>query len=395
MKEPIRVMLVDPAARSRPGLQKQLKELVDVQLVETIPSYDAAVRRVAEVVPDLLVVVTDEDHEGSLELAASIAGSYPAVRLLPAGTDNDGSAILQLIRAGAREYLSLPATTEEIKRLIGKLCPAYSGREKKGPRGPRVIAVTGAAGGVGCTSIAVNLSTTLCKLSRCDTVVADYDLLFGSLEESLGVSSDNSLEVVLKNYNDMDTELLKRWLPRHSCGLYVLPHPAQMEVSARLDPEGLCLVLELLKESFETVVVDTSKGLQSTDFLAFVMADVILVVMQLNLNCIRNTVRLINYLRQFEGLGEKVQIVVNRINSPLSEISLKKAEELLKSPVKWKVPNATLLFRPGRRRGVPIDEVEGGAGSKAQAAILELAKELQPFPLEATKVKRRLFSAFR
>ena len=395
MKEPIRVMLVDPVARSRRGLQTQLRELVDVELVETIQGYATAIERIAEKAPDLLIVVTDEDLEESLKLVSTMAGLYPGVRLLPAGTDHDGSAIMRAIRAGAREYLPLPATTEEVKALIERLCPAYSGRSKKGPRGPRVIAVTGAAGGVGCTSIAVNLSTTLCKLSGCETVLADYDLLLGSLEESLGVSTDHSLEVLLKNFDDMDSALLKRWLPRHACGLYVVPHPAQMEASARLDPEGLYRVLELLKESFETVVIDTSKSLQSTDFLAFVMADVILVVMQLNLNCIRNSVRLINYLRQFEGLGEKVQLVVNRINSPLSEISVKKAEELLVSRVKWKIPNATRLFRTGRAQGVPIDEVEGGAGSKGQAAILELAKELQPFPLEVVKVKRRLFAAFR
>ena len=258
-----------------------------------------------------------------------------------------------------------------------------------------MIAVTGAAGGVGCTSLAVNLATTLSKLSRRDTVIADFDLLLGSLEECLAVIPDNSLDVIVRNLEDIDPVLLKRWLPRHPCGLYMLAHPVSMEEAAGLDPEAIRQVLAVLKETFSTVVIDTSKALQVTDFLAFDVADVILVVIQLNLNCTRNTVRLLQYLRQYEGLGEKIRLVVNRLNSPLSEISLKKAEELLKTPVTWQVPNATKLFRPARTLGVPIDEVEGGAKSKAHEAILTLAQELLPFPAETAKTRKKLFSSFR
>src|SRR5262249_18310886 len=150
-----------------------------------------------------------------------------------------------------------------------------------GPGGPRVIAVTGATGGVGCTSLAVNLATTLAKLSRRDTVLVDFDLLLGSLEESLAVIPDNSLEVVVKNIGEMDPGLLRRWLPRHPCGLYVLPHPVSMEEAARIEPGPLGAVLDRLRDAFTTVVIDTSKGLQASDFLAFEAADVILVVLQL------------------------------------------------------------------------------------------------------------------
>src|SRR5262249_34489831 len=154
-------------------------------------------------------------------------------------------------------------------------------------------------------------------------------------EESLAVIPDNSLEVVVKNIDEMDPGLLRRWLPRHPCGLYVLPHPVSMEEAARIEPGPLGAVLDRLRDAFTTVVLDTSKGLQASDFLAFEAADVILVVLQLTLNCTRNTVRLLQSLRQFEGLGEKVRLVVNRVNSPLSEISLRKAEGLLNAPASW------------------------------------------------------------
>lgn len=395
MKDAVRVVLVVPNARSRQDLQRQLESISEVDLVEVCHAYHAGVKRIAALVPDLAIVVLEPESDQSTELIQTITRSHAQVAVVPAGSDHDPGVILQAIRAGAREYLPIPTTNQEIQEMIQRVCPERKSGEGTGPRGPRVIAVTGAGGGVGCTTIAVNLATCLAKLSRRDTVLADFDLLLGSLEECLAVIPDNSLEVVVRNIDEIDPALLKRWLPRHPCGLYMLPHPVSMEDSARIEYGDLHRVLNLLRETFTTVVIDTSKGLQATDFLAFEAADVILLTLQLNLNCTRNTVRLLQYFQQFEGLAEKVRLIVNRVNSPLSEISLKKAEELLKTEITWQIPNATKLFRPARTQGVPLDEVDGGAASKAYQAILEIARSLQPFPGEPQKTRKRLFSAFR
>ena len=395
MKDAVRVVLVVPNAYYCQDLQRQLEEVREINLVEICRTYQAGFNRITALTPDLAIIMLEDEFEDVLELVESASRSLPTVAIVPASSRADTSTILQAIRAGAREFLPLPASSLEILELLERVCPEGESRANDGPRGPHVIAVTGAGGGVGCSSIAVNLAASLAKLSRKDTVLVDFDLLLGSLEESLAITPDNSLEVVVKNIDEMDSLLLKRWLPRHPCGLYVLPHPVSMEDAARLVPEELQRVLELLKRTFETVVIDTSKGMQVTDFLAFEMADIILVVLQLNLNCTRNTVRLLQYLRQFDGLGEKLRLVVNRTDSPLSEISLKKAEELLKTEVSWQIPNATKLFRPARSLGIPVDEVEDGGGSKAHQAFLEVAKALQPFPGVPSKVRKRLFASFR
>src|SRR5262249_49420647 len=154
---------------------------------------------------------------------------------------------------------------------------------------------------------------------------------------------------------------------RHSSGLYVLPHPVAMEDAAKLEPESLRRVLVLLKSAFPTVIIDTSKGLQSSDFIAFEMADVILIVLQLDLTCLRNTARLLQLFGQFEGFTEKVRLVVNRSGSHETEISLKKAEETLRMSVSWHVPNATKIVNAARAKGVPIDAV--GAGSRIHQSV--------------------------
>ena len=166
-----------------------------------------------------------------------------------------------------------------------------------------------------------------------------------------------------------------------------------MEDAAKIDPELLRRVLVMLKAAFPTVVIDTSKGLQSSDFVAFEMADVILMVVQLDLTCLRNTARLIQLFQQFDGLAERVKLVVNRVGSHDAEISLKKAEETLKMPISWQIPNATKVFLAARAKGVPIDVI--AAGSKVHQSLLEIAQPLRPFPAaEAAKARKGLFAAF-
>jgi pilus assembly protein CpaE len=395
MFDATRIVLVDPNARANPALTRQLETVNEIDLLETCPSYSAAIKRVAALMPDLVIVVTDHDIDEATELVAKVAESLPAVAILPAGEDHDAGVILRVVRAGAREFLPLPSPTLELVETVRGLNPRRIVPTLTGPRGPKLIAVTGAAGGVGCTTLSVNLATNLAKISRRDTVIADFDLLLGSLEECLAVVPENTIDGVVRNIDEMNPTLLKRWLPRHKNGLYMLPHPVTLEESAHLDLEGVQRVLSLLKDSFDSVVIDTSKGLQATDFLAFEAADIILVVLQLNVNCTRNTVRLTNYLRSFEGYGEKIRLVANRTNSPQSEISTKKAEELLKAPLKYQVSNSTKLCRPARTLGVPIDEVDGGAGSKLHQDLVAIAQDLHPFPPETAKVKRKLFASFR
>ena len=240
---------------------------------------------------------------------------------------------------------------ETINRLFHRLQRGNS-RGPSADRGPQVIAVGGAAGGVGCTTLAVNLSATLAKTSGQETILVDFDLMLGSVDACLDIMTENTLQGLVQNIDRLDLTLLKRSLVRHSSGLFVLPHPTAMDDAAKIEPETLRRVMTLLKASFPTVVIDTSKGLQSTDFIAYEMADVILIVVQLDLTCLRNTSRLLHLFQQFDGMTERIRLVANRSGSRDSEISLKKAEETLRMPIMCHVPNSSKVFQAARAKGV-------------------------------------------
>ena len=395
LKDAIRILLVDPIDDTRRSLQQLISGIGEVWLTEVCSRYEGTEKRVAELAPDLVIVVLDSDPIEGLKLIQTILQTCPGVAVLPASRDRDSTVILRSIRAGAREFLPLPTEAhdllESVKRLIRPRDEAILAG--MGVRGPQIITITGASGGVGCTSLAVNLGTTLSKASAHETLLADFDLLFGSVDACLDIIPDQTLQGVLQSLDRLDLTLLKRSLTRHSSGLYVLPHPVAMEDAAKIDPEALRRLLGLLKAAYPTVLIDTSKGLQSSDFVAFEMSDVILVVLQLDLTCLRNTARLLQLFQQFPGLHEKVKLIVNRAGSHDAEISLKKAEETLRMPVSWQVPNATKLFFAARAKGVPIDAI--ATGSRSHQAILQIARAVRPFPAtEEAKPRKGLFAAF-
>ena len=391
MKDAIQVVLVDPIEESRQSIQKLFGGITTVWLAEVCTSYQGAARRIGELSPHLVLVNIDEDPAQAVSLVATIAQNLPGIAVLPASRVRDSSIILRVIRAGAREFLTLPTTADALLESINHL---FHRRDESAstPKGPQTISVTGAAGGIGCTTLAVNLATTLAKTSTQEVILADFDLMLGSLDACLDIIPDHTLQGVIQNLDRLDVTLLKRSMTRHSTGLYVLPHPVAIEEAAKIDPESVRRVLEMLKSAFPTIVLDTSKGLQASDFVAFELSDLILIVVQLDLTCLRNTARLLQLFQQFEGLNDRVRLIVNRSGSHENEISLKKAEETLKMPISWHIPNATKIVHAARAKGVPIDA--HAPGSRVDQALSDIARAIRPTStVETPKVKRGIFAA--
>jgi pilus assembly protein CpaE len=393
MKDLTRIVLVDPLEESRTALQRLLGGITTVWLSEVLSSYQEATARAAELAAHLTIVVLDHDSNQAADLIQRLAAGHPEAVVLPASRSSDSGLILKAIRAGAREFLTLPAEPAELLDTIARLLRGRNDSLSPAAQGARIVTITGAAGGVGCTTLAVNLATTLAAAKEQEAILLDLDLLFGSVDAYLDIPPDHTLSHVVQNVERLDLTLLKRSLARHASGLYVLPHPVSMEEAAAIDPETLRRFFGLLRAAFSTVVIDASKGLQSSDFTAFEMSHVILVVVQLDLVCLRNTARLIALFHQYDGFAERIKLVVNRSGSFDSEISLKKAEETLKMPISWQIPNAARHFQEARIKGAPLGDV--AKGSRPHQVFLEIAGSLRPAAVDQTsKPRKGLFAAF-
>jgi pilus assembly protein CpaE len=392
MKDLIRIVLVDPNEESRTALERVLGGIAAFWLSEVFTSYQEAGSRAGEIVAHLTMVTLDHDPGQALELIQKLTQANPDSIVLPASRGVDSGLILKAIRAGAREFLPLPAEATELLDAVSRLFRGRSDTQTAMAQGARIITVTGASGGVGSTALAVNLATTFAAGKDQATILVDLDLMFGAVDAWMDVTDGRTVSDVLQNFDRLDLPVLKRSITCHSSGVYVLPHSKTMEEAATVDPERLRRLFGLFRAAFSTVVVDTSKGLQTSDFIAFEMSELILVVIQLDLICLRNTARLLSLFREYEGMADRVKLVANRTGSFPWEISQKKAEETLKMPISWQVPNAAKTFQEVRIKGAPLAEIS--KGSRAHQVFLEMAQSLKPAPSsEPAKRRRGLFAA--
>jgi len=391
MKDLIRIVLIDPNGESRDALRRLLGTIGGFWVAEVLESYHGGAARVGEIAPDLTIVALDPDPQQAIDLIGGVTKANPQAVVLPASRSSDSALILRAVRAGAREFLTLPAQPAEVLEIAGRLVQGREESQTQAARGRRIVAVTGASGGVGVTSVAVNLAASVAVAKEQETILLDFDMVFGSVDAALDIVTDHTLFTVLQNFERLDATLLKRSMTRHASGLYVLPRPQLIDEIAKVDPETLQRLLSLLKATFGTVVIDTSKGLQSSDFAAMEVADVIVVVVQLDLTCLRNTSRLIGLFQQFDGMVDRIKLVVNRAGSTDTEISLAKAEETLKMPISWQIPNTTKFFQAARIKGAPIADV--AKGSRPHQVFLEMTRALRPLADEPPKPRKGFFAA--
>jgi pilus assembly protein CpaE len=237
-----------------------------------------------------------------------------------------------------------------------------------------VIAVAGAIGGVGSTSIAVNLGCALARDSHNSVVLVDLDLTLGDADVFLDTIPDYTLVDVAQNVTRLDFALLKRSLTRHASGLYLLPRPVQLEDVSLVSAEDLQRVIGLMKATFTHLVLDLSKSYNAIDLMALQMATQVLLVTQLDLPCLRNVVRLMSSFAHMEGIADKVKVVVNRVGLDTGHITLKKAQETIGREIYWQLPNDYRTMIEVRNNGVPL--LEQAPKAAITQSVLALAATL-------------------
>ena len=186
-----------------------------------------------------------------------------------------------------------------------------------------------------------------------------------------------SIADLARNIERLDMNFLRRALAKHEAsGLSILRHPLEIAEVGAIHEGHIERVVNLLKISYSHLVLDLSKSLLPTDLMGLRMADLILLVAQLELSSLRNVVRLIHCLSGEEGLADKVRVVINRQGADTVEegISLKKAEEVIGKPIFWQVPNDPKAVIGARVAGAPL--VKHAPKSRAQQSLVGLTQAL-------------------
>lgn len=390
-----RLAIVDPIDASRNSIKNLLLGIDSVWLEAECSRYDYFVDIVTQTQPHIALISLDADPQRGLTLVAEISREAPQCHVLVVSRSQEGSLILQAMRNGAKEFLSSPLNLDDFLGALDRIRSVSTGKDGKS-RGTNVITIVGASGGVGCTSLAVNLGCALAANKSNSVAVIDLDLSLGDADVWLDIIPDYTIQDVAENVSRLDFSMLKRSLTQHASGAFLLPRPVHMESVPPLTPDELQRVIALLKATFTHLIIDVSKSFSPLDVASMQVSDNILVVTQLDLPCLRNVVRINQFLEE-HGMGEKIRVIVNRAGLGDTQISLSKALETIGREVYWQIPNEYAVVVESRNNGVPL--VTEFPKAKITRAIQQLAAQLDTGSVAQDadeepqdKPKRRLFS---
>ena len=353
MSNVLRLAFVDPNDATRDALKATLVSLDSVWLEAECSRYEFFSDVVDQTHPDIGFVALDSDPEKGIALVEKLRESSPDCCILVSSSSTDGSLILRAMRAGVKEFLTHPIQIEDLLAALERVGRHKFGGDQRS-RSCSTIAVVGATGGVGQTSIAVNLGCALAQDPSNSVALVDLDLSLGDCDVFLDTIPEYSLVDVSQNVSRLDFNLLKRSLTKHSTGLYLLPRPVELEDIGMIRADDLERIMGLLKATFTHLILDCSKSFTACDFVALDTADHVLLVTQLDLPCLRNVVRLMMSFGKREGLKEKTKVVVNRIGLDSGNISMKKAQETIGADVFWQLPNEYRTMAEVRNNGIPL-----------------------------------------
>ncbi len=374
MSHLLRVALVDPNDATREAAKQLLLGMDTVWLEAETSRYEFFADIISQTTPDISMVSLDADPEKALLLLQDLARNSPECALLAMSGSTDGQLILQAMRSGAREFLTVPLVIEEFVGALERIRTQKMGGEGGGKRGCQTIAVAGTTGGAGTTSIAVNLGSILAAEEHNMVALVDLDLAIGVADVFLDAIPDYTIVDVAQNVSRLDFSLLKRSLTKHASGLYLLPRPVQLQDADLVTPASLQRVVGLLKATFTHLILDLSKSFRAVDLKAMEMADDILLVTQLDLPGLRNVVRLLTSLEDFEGILDKVRVIVNRAGLEEGQISVKKARDTIGRDIFWQIPNNYRTMVEVRNNGVPL--IEQAPKAAITQSFIELANAL-------------------
>lgn len=374
MSNVLRLAIVDPNDTTRDALKSMLLGMDIVWLEAECSRYEFFADVIGQTSPEVGIVAIDHDATKAIQLIAGLRDSAPDCSILVISTSTDGQLILQAMRAGAKEFLTQPVGVGDLVGAIERIGNQRFGPGEGKTRGCKVIAVAGATGGVGTTSLAVNLGCALASRPQLSVALIDLDLSVGDADVFLDTIPDYTLVDVAQNISRLDFTLLKRSLTKHSSGLYLLPRPVKLQDTSLITPDDLHRVIGLLKATFSHLICDLSKSYSEVDMVALQAAEHILLLTQLDLPCLRNVVRLLMSMDEVDGFKEKIQIVVNRAGLQDGQISLKKAQETIGREIAWQIPNDYRTMAEVRNNGVPL--ISHAPNAAITQSVLSLAAAL-------------------
>jgi len=318
------------------------------------------------------------------ELAAIREHTRAPVILLASG--GSSGLLEQALDADVADVLLLPQLVENIVFAIRKATHGTRRHHEAGSgRHGRIVTVFSPKGGTGKTVTATNLAAACAKFEGRKTLLLDLDLQFGDAAIMLGIEPEKTIYDLVVAPGELDAEKLAGYTTKHACGLEVLPAPLRPEDAELVTEAKLGRLLEVAREAFDVIVVDTSPFFHGPMLATLDRTDELLLLCSLDVPTLKNLRLALQTLDLLSFPKQRVRIVLNRSNSKVG-MKPNEVEGALGMKVRFEVPSDRAVPL-SVNRGNPVVLAEEGAD--VSKAIKAMAKELFPAVKEEGK-KRRL-----
>ena len=392
--EKIKVVIVDDVSETRENVRKLLQFESDVDVVGVARTGKEAIQISQELNPDVVLMDINMPDMDGIAATESIRSKQPAVQVVILSVQSDQNYMRRAMLAGARDFLTKPPMGDELISAIRRAgAMAQSERSKNvqvqpapamgnmmgmgfsfgGAKG-KIVTIYSPKGGVGCTTLAVNLAITL---HNEDTRVAlvDGNLQFGDVAVFVNEQGKNTIADLTPRAEELDPEIVEEVMVKHAAtGLHILAAPNRPEYAEKVNSAQFSKVLEYMRQLYSYVVVDTSAYLTDATLAAIDISDLIVLVTTQDIPSIKNCRLFLDLLQTMGIERDRILFVMNRFDKRVN-ITPERVAENLKQEVASIIPLDEQVVTKAANRGVPF--VLDGKNQPAARGIFSLAESVR------------------
>jgi pilus assembly protein CpaE len=388
MTQPLSVVVLSTGLDNFKEIRTALAADARVQLLAGGNDAEQLYEEIIRLKPSAAIIALGAGSDQGIKFIQRLNSESPSTALISAAHNASPDLILQSLRAGAREFLRLPISAEELGTVIDQVTAFSAAQVQQPKKKGRMIAVFSSKGGCGTSFIATNLAAA----AAARTVLVDLNLQAGDLPLFLGVDPKYSIADMVENRARLDESLITSFVTPYSSKLSLLAAPKQADSADEIEPEHVFEVLQRLRESYEYVVIDPQHTFDAITLAALDQSDEIVLVLTLDIPAIRSTQRA---LEIFDRLGyprKKIRIIVNRWSKQI-DLDLRQVEKFLGEPVVGFVPSDYQTAVGSINLGAPL--VLSDSSSKIAQEIRRISESIAVgvAPIEDAKPRKTLWKS--
>jgi pilus assembly protein CpaE len=410
-REQIRILIVDDVAETRENLRKLLSFAPDMEVVGAAASGEEGIEMAKQFQPHIILMDINMPGMDGIAATEVILQEVPMTQVVVLSVQGESDYLRRAMLAGARDFLTKPPSGDELmgtQRGHQATMPTTGDKQKH--RGD-VIAVYSPKGGVGCTTVAVNLAIALQQQIGTSQKVGllDANFQFGDVGVMLNLTASRSIADLVAQLDAIDDDMLSSALSAHGTGIKVLlapPHPEAAETLMVPSSDGgmggvsaLRPVLDLMRQEFDVIIVDLWSRVDDMTLSILDAAALIVLVVTPTIPSIKSARLFLEVASKLGYPTNNIALVVNRADRRSGIRAEQIAQALI--PVAAQIPLDDQAVMAATNRGVPFAlqdpnrPIAQGIRELAENVVERFKEAEEELEEEADEVGLRLGRLFR